>query len=117
MPWDTTTLYVADLAESGLSGITALAGGAEESVVEPRWDSDGTLYFVSDRSNWWNLFRYRDRQVTSVFAFEAEIASPLWTLGQSNYGLTGDGRAMVRYTVAARDRLVDRRLLRARSLC
>jgi len=110
MPWDTTTLYVADLAESGLSGITALAGGAEESVVEPRWDTDGTLYFVSDRSNWWNLYRYRDRQVTSVFAFEAEIASPLWTLGQSNYGLTGHGltgnrRAVVRYTVAARDRL------------
>jgi dipeptidyl aminopeptidase/acylaminoacyl peptidase len=105
MPWDTTTLYVADLAESGLSGITALAGGAEESVVEPRWDTDGTLYFVSDRSNWWNLYRYRDRRVTSVFAFEAEIASPLWTLGQSNYALTGNGRAVVRYTVAARDRL------------
>jgi dipeptidyl aminopeptidase/acylaminoacyl peptidase len=105
MPWDTTTLYVADLTEAGLSGITAIAGGTEESVVEPQWDQDGTLYFVSDRSNWWNLYRYREGRVAAVFAFEAEIASPLWTLGQSNYGLTGDGRAVVRYTFAARDQL------------
>lgn len=105
MPWDTTTLYVANLTGSGLAGITAIAGGSEESVVEPRWDVDGTLYFVSDRSNWWNLYRYDDGRVTPVFSFEAEIASPLWTLGQSNYALTGAGRAVVRYTVAARDRL------------
>jgi dipeptidyl aminopeptidase/acylaminoacyl peptidase len=105
MPWDTTTLYVANLTATGLSGVTAIAGGSEESVVEPRWDADGTLYFVSDRSNWWNLYRYEDGRVTPVFSFEAEIASPLWTLGQSNYALTGNGRAVVRYTVAARDRL------------
>ncbi len=106
MPWDTTTLYMANLtAGSELSDITAVAGGTEESVVEPRWDLDGTLYFVSDRSNWWNLYRYQDGHVAPVFSFEAEIASPLWTLGQSNYALTGDGRAVVRYTVAARDRL------------
>jgi dipeptidyl aminopeptidase/acylaminoacyl peptidase len=124
MPWDTTTLYVANLTPgSGLSDITAVAGdrsaakeipgsatgatwgGTEESVVEPCWDLDGTLYFLSDRSNWWNLYRYRNGRTASVFSFEAEIASPLWTLGQSNYALTGDGRAVVRYTIAARDRL------------
>jgi dipeptidyl aminopeptidase/acylaminoacyl peptidase len=105
MPWDTATLYVAELTDSGLSGITAVTRGADESVLEPRWDTDGTLYFVSDRSNWWNLYRYKDNRVAAVFAFAAEIASPLWTLGQSNYALTGDGRAVIRYTVAARDRL------------
>ena len=124
MPWVTTTLFVANLAAgSGLSDITAGAGdrsaaeeipgsatgatwgGTEESVLEPRWDTDGTLYFISDRSNWWNLYSYKDSRVAPVFSFEAEIASPLWTLGQSNYALTGDGRAVVRYTIAARDRL------------
>jgi hypothetical protein len=101
MPWDTTTLYVANLTPgSGLSDITAVAGGTEESVVEPRWDADGSLYFLSDRSNWWNLYRYKDGRIAPAFSFEAEIASPLWTLGQSNYALTGDGRAVVRYTIA-----------------
>lgn len=105
MPWDTTTLCVADLTSTGLSGITPVAGGSRESVMEPRWDTDGTLYFISDRSNWWNLFRYRDNRTEPVFSMEAELGNPLWTLGQSNYVLTGDGRAIVRYGVAARDRL------------
>src|SRR5882757_6617806 len=82
MPWDTTTLHVADLTSTGLSGITSIAGGSRESVTEPRWDADGTLYFISDRSNWWNLYRYEDKRVEPVISMEAELASPLWTLGQ-----------------------------------
>ncbi len=105
MPWDSTTLYVAERTPSGLAAVTAIAGGPYESVVEPRWDADGALYFISDRSGWWNLYRWRDGRVEPVFSIEAELASPLWTLGQSNYTLTGDGRAVVRYEVAARDRL------------
>jgi dipeptidyl aminopeptidase/acylaminoacyl peptidase len=105
MPWDTTTLYVADLTDSGLGSITAVAGGSHESVVEPRWDADGALYFISDRSDWWNLYRLKDERIEAVFLTQAELASPLWTLGQSNYALTGDGRALIRYSVNARDKL------------
>ncbi len=105
LPWDATTLYVATLTSRGLSGITALSSGLRESVLEPRWDSDGALYFVSDRSNWWNLYRYKDNHINTALAIEADMSSPLWTLGQSSYALTGDGRAVVRYTVAARDKL------------
>jgi len=105
MPWDATTLYHAELSDGGLSQVRAIAGGPRESVVEPRWDADGTLYFISDRSGWWNLYRFRDEHSEPVFAIEAELAGPLWTLGQSSYVLTGDGRAVVRYTVHARDRL------------
>ena len=47
------------------------------------------LYFVSDASNWWNLYRYRDGPVSSALAFEAGLASPLWVLGQSSYALDG----------------------------
>jgi dipeptidyl aminopeptidase/acylaminoacyl peptidase len=105
LPWDATTLYVANLTSRGLSGITALTSGTRESVLEPRWDTDGALYFVSDRSNWWNLYRYKDNHINTALALEADVSSPLWTLGQSSYALTGDGRAVVRYTVAARDKL------------
>jgi dipeptidyl aminopeptidase/acylaminoacyl peptidase len=105
LPWDGTTLYVGNLTTRGLSGVTAISGGPRESVMEPRWDTDGSLYFVSDRSNWWNLYRYQNNRVTTAVTIEADIAGPLWTLGQSNYALTGDGRAIARYTVAARDRL------------
>lgn len=105
LPWDATTLYVAQISGTKLSGISALTSGSRESVIEPRWDVDGSLYFLSDRSNWWNLYRYKDNRIASVLTIEAEIGSPLWTLGQSSYALTGKGRAVVRYTVAARDKL------------
>lgn len=105
LPWDATTLYVANIDGTKLSGVIALTSGARESVLEPRWDTDGSLYFLSDRSNWWNLYRFKDNHISTAFAIEAEIGSPLWTLGQSSYALTGDGRAVVRYTVAARDKL------------
>ena len=105
MPWDATTLYVAQLSGTKLSHVTPITSGLQESVVEPRWDSDGTLYFVSDRSNWWNLYRYKDNRITTAVTLEAEIASPLWTLGQANYALIGDARAVLRYTIGARDKL------------
>jgi dipeptidyl aminopeptidase/acylaminoacyl peptidase len=105
LPWDATTLYVATLSGAKLSKVSAITSGSRESVIEPRWGTDGSLYFVSDRSNWWSLYRYADNRVTTVLSIEAEIGSPLWTLGQSSYALTDAGRAVVRYTVAARDKL------------
>ena len=35
-----------------------VAGGADESVFQPRWHDDGSLWFISDRSGWWNLYRW-----------------------------------------------------------
>lgn len=105
MPWDASNLYVADIVNGRLEGITQVAGGPNESVLEPAWDADGTLYFISDRSNWWNLYRWAGKQIEPVLALEAEIGGPLWVLGQTNYALTGDGRAVLRYGVKAQDKL------------
>lgn len=105
MPWDATTLYVADLEGNNLANVRKAAGGGNEAVIEPNWDLDGTLYFTSDRSDWWNLYRWRDGKVEAVTAMQAELASPLWRLGQANYALTGDGRAIIRYSVRAEDAL------------
>ncbi len=105
MPWDATRLYVGRIQDGSLSDIERVAGGPSESVVEPRWDRDGTLYFVSDRGGWWNLHRWRGGAAEPVMAMEAELSGALWTLGMSSYALMGDGRAVFRYTRAAQDRL------------
>jgi len=34
-----------------------VAGGPDESVIQPRYGPDGSLFFVSDRTGWWNLYR------------------------------------------------------------
>jgi dipeptidyl aminopeptidase/acylaminoacyl peptidase len=105
MPWDSSTLYVAELVGGALANVTAIAGGTREAVLEPAWDADGTLYFISDRSDWWNLYRWTGTQIEAVLSIEAELAGPLWVLGQANYALTGDGRAVLRYGVKAQDKL------------
>jgi dipeptidyl aminopeptidase/acylaminoacyl peptidase len=105
MPWDASHLYVADLVDGRLERIIHITGGPRESVLEPAWDSDGTLYFLSDRSNWWNLYRWSGERIEPVLTLEAEMGGPLWVLGQTSYALTGDGRAVLRYCVKAQDQL------------
>jgi dipeptidyl aminopeptidase/acylaminoacyl peptidase len=97
MPWDATTLMVAQLHDSGLTALATVAGGPSESVLEPQWDSDGTLYFISDRSGFWNLYAWDGAAVRAVWPRAAEFASPLWQLGQANYALLGNGHALARF--------------------
>jgi dipeptidyl aminopeptidase/acylaminoacyl peptidase len=118
MPWDGTLLQVAELTPQGLKTPIVVAGGAAESVVEPQWDSDGTLYFISDRSGFWNLYAQRDASVRAVWPRAAEFAGPLWLLGQSSYVLLGDGHAVVCFGEHGIDRLavLDLKLGSARVL-
>lgn len=87
MPWDSTKLWLADFEQSGnLTNIQAIAGQAgDESIHEPRWCPDGSLYFVGDRSDWWNLYRYDQGEVDNVFPLDAEFAYPHWVFGLSSY--------------------------------
>ena len=95
MPWDGTELRVAELTAAGLKPSVVVAGGAAESVLEPQWGGDGTLYFISDRSGFWNLYADRAGGAQPIWPRAAEFAAPLWQFGQSNYVLLGDGRAVV----------------------
>jgi dipeptidyl aminopeptidase/acylaminoacyl peptidase len=105
MPWDGTELKVAELTAAGLKTPVVVAGGAAESVLEPQWDTDGTLYFISDRSGFWNLYAPSATGVRPIWPRAAEFAAPLWQFGQSNYVLLGDGRAVLRFSERGIDRL------------
>jgi dipeptidyl aminopeptidase/acylaminoacyl peptidase len=98
MPWDGTELKVAELTSTGLEPAVVVAGGANESVLEPQWGGDGRLYFMSDRSGFWNLYAAGaagPAAVKAIWPRAAEFAAPLWSFGQSNYALLGDGRAVL----------------------
>ena len=57
MPWEGTELRVADLQGGVATNVRTVLGGPEESVLQPEWADDSTLYAVSDRTGWWNLYR------------------------------------------------------------
>ncbi len=99
MPWDDTELHVAEIHADGSLGKSRLvAGGKDESIFQGAWAPDGTLYFVSDRSDWWNLYAERDGKVTAVLPMEAEFGAPQWVFGTVTYGFLADGRIVARYS-------------------
>jgi len=86
MPWDGTDLWVADVTDNGsLSGATKVAGGEKESIFQPEWLPDGSIYFVSDRTGWWNLYRLTNGKVEPLHPMDAEFGKPQWIFGQSTY--------------------------------
>ncbi|MBX3726117.1 MAG: S9 family peptidase [Xanthomonadales bacterium] len=105
MPWDASTLHLAELREDGLGTPRLLAGGPGRAVTEPQWDGDGSLYFIDDPDGWWNLYRWRDGEIAAVAPMAREFGGALWSHGASTYALTGDGRAVVRTSLAGIDRL------------
>jgi dipeptidyl aminopeptidase/acylaminoacyl peptidase len=87
MPWDGTRLFTADVAADGsLSGVREVAGGDREAIVQPAWSPDDELYFVSDRTGWWNLYRAAHGSVAAVCPMSAEFAGPAWAFGMRWYG-------------------------------
>lgn len=98
MPWDGTELWVANLDEQGLvSNAELVAGGIEESIFQPSWSPDGVLYFVSDRSGWWNLYCWRNEKIEPIYPMEAEFGLPQWVFGMSSYEFTSEERLVCTY--------------------
>ena len=86
MPWDVTALWLVPLdAHGGAGEPVRLAGGESESVLQPEWASDGSLFFICDRPGWWNLYRWRDGRAEPICPTEAEFGFPLWQLGTRSY--------------------------------
>jgi len=106
MPWDGCELWVAEVAEDGsLASATRVAGGPEESIFQPEWSPDGTLYFVSDRTGWWNLYRRRGEADEPVAPMEAEFGLPQWVFGMATYAFLDASTLLATYTRDGRWRL------------
>jgi dipeptidyl aminopeptidase/acylaminoacyl peptidase len=87
MPWDGTELWVAEFdADGALRPAQKVAGSQDESIFQPEWSPEGVLHFVSDRTGWWNLYRWREGKVEALVEMEAEFGVPQWLFGWSLYG-------------------------------
>lgn len=88
MPWDATRLFVAELDANGRPvDAECIAGGDAESVLQPLWRDDDEILFVSDRSNWWNLYAWKHGETRRLLEREAEFALPHWVFGMRTFGL------------------------------
>jgi dipeptidyl aminopeptidase/acylaminoacyl peptidase len=102
MPWNGTSLYLATLDENGaiIGAAQKIAGGPAESIFQPEWSPDGTdLVFVSDRSGWWNLYRFTlaTGAVRPIAPRAAEFGQPQWNFGMATYAFAGPQRIVCAY--------------------
>ena len=106
MPWDGTELWLADLTSGrSLEHPRKLAGGPTESIFQPEWSPAGVLHFVSDRTGWWNLYRWAGEQSDALLPMEAEFGSPAWNFGYSHYAFLSNGRIAAMYSKDGLDHL------------
>jgi dipeptidyl aminopeptidase/acylaminoacyl peptidase len=123
MPWDGCELMVGDIdADGAVGNVRHVAGGVEESICEPAWSPDGRLYFVSDRSGWWNLYRAEVApgpegaslgaegsgfEIEALAPMAAEFGRPHWQFGGAMYDFDGAGRIVCCYDAADRTHLAS----------
>jgi len=106
MPWDGCELWTAEVAVDGALGPAVLvAGGVDESIFQPEWSPDGVLHFISDRTGWWNLYRWRDGRIEPLRPMEAEFGGPQWIFGLSTYAFESAGRIVCAYQKNGLERL------------
>ena len=99
MPWDAAELWLSSVGNDGrLNKADRIAGGDGESALEPLWSADGRLYFVSDRTDWWNLYCCHNGTVRAIAPREAEFCAPPWVFGEKRYALRSEGRILTTYT-------------------
>ncbi|KAJ5671238.1 hypothetical protein N7507_000365 [Penicillium longicatenatum] len=89
MPWTGSVLHVAPWQPGTLLSGTVVSGQAGvESICQPRWSPDGTLFFVSDKTGFWQLYRF-DGEMSHLIHLEglesAEFGSREPSLGTCTY--------------------------------
>ncbi len=107
LPWDGTGLWLADVGADGSFGPARMvAGGRGESIFQPEWSPGGQLHFVSDRTGWWNLYRFdtltdagpEPPEPRALAPMEAEFGEPQWVFGLTTYAFVDPDRLLCRYT-------------------
>lgn len=97
MPWDGTELWIADLP---FKNPRKIAGGPHESIYQPQYAPDGTLFYISDKTGFWNLYA----NGKNICPMPADFGIAQWILGTSRYAFFRDKIAAI-YTEKGEDKL------------
>ena len=95
MPWDGTELRVAQVSNGQLINVRVLAGDVQTSCLSPEWAPNNSLYFICDKSGWWNLWQVDLKgKLTHLIEEATEWGFPLWQLGMRALSVLPDGRVL-----------------------
>lgn len=103
MPWDGTTLYVADVMEHSrgllphLGEPRAVAGGADVAIFQGEFLPDGRMLYVSDETGWARLALHdlKTSQRRWLTPEGVEVSLPAWSQDRRTYAVSGDGKFVI----------------------
>ncbi len=108
MPWQASGLEQVAWGSEGPSGdLRRIAGSPGESLFQPGFGPDGSLFVVSDRSGWWNLARVGEQELQPVHALRGELGRPQWVFGLSTWAFLESSHVLASVTRAGRDALCE----------
>jgi len=88
MPWDATELRVTTIGDSSnMSQDHELIAGkdGDTSVIQPAWSKSSDLFYISDESGYYNIYRSGTKDSVLPMEFDFGGAAPGWGLGQQGY--------------------------------
>uniref|UniRef100_A0A915CHM1 Acyl-peptide hydrolase n=2 Tax=Parascaris univalens TaxID=6257 RepID=A0A915CHM1_PARUN len=98
MPWDETSIRVAQLLTDGtLSKPVMELSSKDVNFHAPEWDPESRLYVISDQTNWWNVYSVdiaKGRLGENVFSVNEEIGTPQWQFADRQYATNQHGILM-----------------------
>ncbi|WP_028772414.1 S9 family peptidase [Shewanella waksmanii] len=108
MPWDNTTLWMADVdAKGGINNIRQLAKQHQGAISQPMFSPQNELYFVADFDNWWNIYHLSDNgELKQILDMDAEFAVPDWQFGNHNYAFESANAIIASYVTQGRAELI-----------
>ncbi|KAF3933247.1 Seprase [Dactylella cylindrospora] len=111
MPWTGSEVCIADWVDGKLKNVRVIAGKATtESICQPRWSPDGTLFFASDKTGYWQLYNLNEdgslQHVLLPGLEEAEFAYAEWQLGWHSYDFLSPTNIVANYVVNATSKTI-----------
>jgi len=91
MPWDQSSLHKAnfDPTTNTIGPTQNIVDCENTSVFQPEFSADGTLYYVSDQSGWWNLYSEKNTE-SPIIEQQSEFGLPVWVFGLCTYRFISD---------------------------
>ena len=91
MPWTVAELWVPNWT-LGDAARCATGGRRESESIFNRPGPHVRVHFTSDRTEWWNLYRWDGAKVDALAPMQAECGAAQWVFGLSTYAFCDDRR-------------------------
>ena len=73
-----------------------MAGGNDTSVLHPTWTTDNQLLYISDITDWWNLYHVTSSgEHVNLRPVNIEIGQPHWQFARHTYVIDPNGSGKI----------------------